>query len=371
MTLKIWLPVVAFAGAAAMAWFPRVTARAGEASPLAGYKVLDAITQGNLTVFPVVAAASYDTHEFLTLDEGVRSGEVVVTEYGNVQGLMRRRETPFHSGGAQVNQLVLVNNSKRPLILLAGEIVTGGKQDRVIAKDRIVPAESDPIDLNVFCVEPGRWTASSAKFGSMGSAMAQPAVRAKAMGAKDQQQVWEQVRKQQAEIASNLEAAPAVGVMSGSAEAASVRGTTSYARVMENAAVKEQVDAVAEPVQHSYQSLIHQLRDQKAVGVVVAVRGKIIWADIFASTGLLEKYWPKLVRSYAAEAIVNQAGGGKISIKDAQEFLENTEGRREVVESEPGLYRHTEITGNGFKAFELTCLLPKTDFGLHIAKMAE
>ena len=210
MTVKLWLPLAASAAMAAVAWFPRVTARAGEVPSTAGYKVLDPIRQGNLTVFPVVAAASHDTHEFLTLDEGIRSGEVVVTEYGNVQPLMRRRENAIpRAGGAQVNQLVLVNNSKQPLILLAGEIVTGGKQDRVIGKDRIVPAESDPIDLNVFCVEPGRWTATSAKFGSMGSAMAQPAVRAKAMGAKDQQQVWEQVRQQQAAIASNLETAEA------------------------------------------------------------------------------------------------------------------------------------------------------------------
>ena len=40
------------------------------------------------------------------------------------------------------------------------------------------------------------------------------------------------------------------------------------------------------------------------MGVVVAVNGRLIWADVFASTTLLEKYWPKLVRSYAAEAIV-------------------------------------------------------------------
>ena len=372
MTLKLWLPLVAFAALAAVAWFPRITARAGEVPSTAGYKVLDPIRHGNLTVFPVVAATSHDTHEFLTLDEGVRSGEVVVTEYGNVQPLMRRRETPIARGGAQVNQLVLVNNSKQPLILLAGEIVTGGKQDRVIGKDRIVPAESDPIDLNVFCVEPGRWTATSAKFGSMGSAMAQPAVRAKAMGAKDQQQVWEQVRKQQEEMASNLETAQAgTAAIPLASEALNVRSTTSYARVMDNAAVKQQVDAVAGPIQRSYLSLIHELRDKNAVGVVVAVNGEIIWADIFASTNLLEKYWPKLVRSYAAEAIVTQTGSGEIGVKAAQEFLDNVEGRRETVESEPGLYRHTEITGDGFKAFELTSLLPKTGFDLHVAKMAE
>src|SRR5437879_11101433 len=93
-------------------------ARAGEVNPTSGYKVLEPIRHGNLTVFPVVAAKSYDTREFLTLDEGLRSGEVIVTEFGSVQPLIRRRRTPVAHDGAQVDQLVLVNNSKRPLILL-------------------------------------------------------------------------------------------------------------------------------------------------------------------------------------------------------------------------------------------------------------
>jgi len=96
------------------------------------YKVLAPITRGNLTIFPVVADRTHETREFLTLDEGVRSGEVVVTEAGSVRPLIRRRENYVPSDGAQVNQLVLENNSDRPLILLAGEIVTGGKQDRVV-----------------------------------------------------------------------------------------------------------------------------------------------------------------------------------------------------------------------------------------------
>ena len=80
-----------------------------------------------------------------------------------------------------MNRLVLVNNSKHPLILLAGEVVTGGKQDRVVGKDRIVPAESDPVDLSVFCVEHGRWIESSTKFDTHASVMLQPSVRMKAM----------------------------------------------------------------------------------------------------------------------------------------------------------------------------------------------
>jgi hypothetical protein len=357
-------------------------ARAGEITP-PGYKVLEPIRHGNLTVFPVVAAKSYSTGEFMTLDEGLRSGDVVVTEAGNVQGLIRRHSTPaVRSDGAQVNRLVLVNNSKRPLLLLAGEIVTGGKQDRVIGKDRIVPAESDPVDLSVFCVEPGRWIATSEHFGASeamyGGAlggpvkhvqppmamMAQPSVRAKAMADKDQNEVWAEVRKQQQSVSVQVAAAsPAV--------ASEVSRTSSYARVMENEEVKKQVDSVAKPIEQNYQSLIRQLRDRNAVGVVVAVNGRVIWADVFASTDLLEKYWPKLVRSYASEAVVTRAKEVEVGVAQAQSFLGNMEGRREMIESEPGIYRHTEVSGDGFKAFSLTSLLPKTGFEVHVAKMAE
>jgi sulfur carrier protein ThiS len=139
---------------------------------------------------------------------------------------------------------------------------------------------------------------------------------------------------------------------------------------MDNKEVQKQVDAVAEPVQRNYESVIRQLRDKNAVGVVVAVNGEIVWADIFASTQLLQKYWPKLVRSYATEAVVTRAKGGEASLKDAQKFLDDLQGRHETAETEPGIYRQTEITGDGFKVFELTSLLPKTGFAVHVAKMA-
>ena len=363
--LFLLLPALALAG---VALFVPAPAPAGEATLPSGYKVLEPIRHGNLTVFPVVAARSHDTQEFLTLDEGLRSGDVIVTESGSVQPLMRRRRITPTPSGAQVNQLVLVNNSKRPLILLAGEIVTGGKQDRVIGKDRIIPAESDPVDLGVFCVEPGRWTGSSDRFGVGGGAgmmqapMAAPNVRARAMADKDQSKVWAEVGRAREAMAEKVTVEGAARV---------INGTSSYAGVMQNEEVKHQVDSVAGPIQRNYQSLIQQLRNQNAVGVVVAVNGQMVWADIFASTNLLEKYWPKLVRSYAAEAVVTRSKDRAADIQQAQEFLNHLDGRHETVDSEPGLYRHTEIAGDGFRAFELTSLLPKTGFDLHVAKMAE
>ena len=382
MSPKIFVAVAVLVLVCGWVMMDQRPVQAGEVAPAPGYKVLEPIRHGNLTVFPVVAAKSYPTGEFLTLDEGLRSGEVVVTEAGNIQGLVRRHPMPaIRNDGAQVNRLVLVNNSKRPLLLLAGEIVSGGKQDRVIGKDRIVPAESDPVDLSVFCVEPGRWVATSEHFGASeamyGSAMggpkphapapmaimAQPSVRAKAMGDKNQNEVWAEVRKQQAAVAGNL--------ANNTPAAAEVSRMTSYAKVNENSEVKKQVDEVARPIQQNYQSLIRQLHDRNAVGVVVAVNGRIIWTDIFASTDLLEKYWPKLVRSYASEAVVTRAKEIDVTVARAQAFLADMEGRREMTESEPGVYRHTEVSGDGFKAFSLTSLLPKTGFEVHVAKMAD
>jgi len=347
--------------------------QAGEVAPGSNYTLLNPIRSGNLTVFPVVGNKSFDTGEFITLDDGLRSGDVVVTEAGQARGLIRRRpgrpEIIHPVGGAEVNRLVLVNNSKRPLLLLAGEIVTGGKQDRVIAKDRIVPAESDPVDLSVFCVEPGRWVAANGKYefntssgGAVAGLLASPTVRSKAMADKSQQQVWDSVRTSQQAMSETVE-------VTGAAPA--VNSTTSYARVMENKEVRKQVDAVAEPVQRNYESLIHHLREKNAVGVVVAVNGDVVWADIFASTELLQKYWPKLVRSYATEAVVTRAKGGEVSVKEAQKFLDDLQGRHQTADTEPGVYRQTEITGDGFKVFELTSLLPKTGFAVHVAKMAD
>lgn len=345
------------------------------------YSVLAPISKGKLTIFPVVAQVTHDTSDFITLDDGIRSGDVIVTEAGNVgvRPLVRGQShyVPEHSSGAQVNQLVLVNNSKHPLILLAGEIVTGGKQDRIIAKDRIIPAGGDPVDLGVFCVEPGRWTGTTTKFQAMSiPQMAQPSVRYDAMAEKSQQKVWDEVGRSRDRAIVAASAAPVgsgvgagVGMGGSAGSLAGARNTTSYAKTMEVGGVQQTVDEVAKPIQTSYNSLIRELRDRHAVGVIVAVNGQIIWADIFASTQLLEKYWPKLVRSYAAEAITSDLSGKQPSVEAAERFLHEMEGTHETIETDPGVYREAETVGVNYRLFMLSSLLPGTGFDLHISKM--
>jgi hypothetical protein len=324
-------------------------------------KVLEPIVRGNLTLFPVVADRTRDSSMLMTLDEGIRSGEVTVTEAGDDRGLVRREHgVPPRRSGAEVNRLVLVNYSKKPLLLLAGEIVTGGKQDRVIGADRIVPPDSPAVDLGVFCVEPGRWVESSANFASLGAQMAQPSVRTPAMAEHNQAKVWENVRTSNANISAGL-AAPA---------AAQVESTTSYAKVFSNAEVAKVVSSEYGGAEGE-RAMLRELKEKGAVGVVVAIDGKIEWADVFASNDLLARYWPKLVRSYVAEAMTNRNSHGRAEVRDAQMFIDTLSGGREVVETEPGIFRRSDVTGDGYRVFTLTALVPRTGYVVHLTKMRQ
>ena len=341
------------------------------------YRVLAPIRSGNLLLFPVVRADGKSTVEtpFITLDEGLKNGEVEVTEAGRAQGFVRPRGHNSQQAyrGDEVNTLVLINHSKRPLLLLAGEIVTGGKQDRIIAKDRIVPADADPIDLSVFCIEPGRWTESSATFGAAGksaakSFMVQPEVRERAMVDQDQQQVWNSVNGAISQMA--MAAAPAGSAASrGGAPSPRTLGTSSYAKAMQDTAVSEKVDEAAASVMNAREQVLAKLRDEHAVGVVVAVRGEIVWADLFADTDLLSHYWTKLVRSYAAESLTDSENHAAPSVADAQHFLDAPSGGTENSEGEVGIYRYRELKSGGAETFVLESLLPGTGYDVHISKM--
>jgi hypothetical protein len=89
---------------------------------------------------------------------------------------------------------------------------------------------------------------------------------------------------------------------------APLRAGTSYARAMQNPEVEKKVTSVAD----DYGRLWRELRKAGAKGVVVAINGRITWANVFATTDLLEKYWQKLIliRSYAADSLTNVSSGG-------------------------------------------------------------
>jgi hypothetical protein len=328
------------------------------------WRLLDPVSYENLTVFPVVSSSGYDTSAFLTLEDGLSSGEVTVREQG-AETIYRNRDgsrpAAQNYGGPSVNQLVLANHSKRPLLLLAGELVSGGKQDRVIGKDRIVPPFGEPLPLNVFCVEHGRWSSGS-QFNEA-KTIVHPSVREQAAVKQKQGDVWAAVTG--GSVAHRAATAPSPSVSSADLEA-TVRDeapTESYSKIYGSRRVSSSVESVVVEIQRRFRKETSGLKGERVVGVVVAYGGEVAWSDIFASDELFNHYWSKLLRSYAVEAVARPTLREKASMEDAREFLRRLNGR-EQTESEPGVYRWREINEGGLSQIELDALQPKM-FTLH------
>src|SRR5215468_7804467 len=273
--------------------------------PAGDWRLLDPVTYENLTVFPVVSSSDRDTSPFLTLDEGLAAGEVVVREQGS-EGMARSRDgrdgviRPSYSTGASVNQLVLINRGKRPLLLLAGELVSGGKQDRIIGKDRLVPVGADPLPLDVFCVEHGRWSAG-ANF-TDAKTIVHPSVREQAAIESDQSKVWSAVRG-----GSTAKARASGGAMTAKSPApppvledstisraiAHDAPTESYQKIYESRTVRNSADTYVEEIQRRFARATSGLKGERLVGVIVAYGREVAWSDIFASSDLFHQYWNK------------------------------------------------------------------------------
>ncbi len=324
------------------------------------WRLLDSITYENIAIFPVVTSSTHDTSTFLTLDEGLSSGDVVVSEQG-AAGLARTRDgrplpAPQNTSGASVNQLILINRSKRLLLLLAGELVSGGKQDRIIGKDRIVPVGAPPLPLDVFCVEHGRWT-GAAQFAAANT-IVHPSVREKAAVDQKQAEVWDAVRSGTTAKAAPSAPRPQISSQNLQAAIAGNGRTEAYEKIYVSQAVGVSIDDFVNEVQRRFVQATSGLKNERVVGVVVAYGGEVAWSDIFASGDLFNHYWRKLLRSYAVEALTRPTYRQAASRDNAVEFLRRLNGR-ETQETEPGVYRWREIKEGQLAQIELDALQPK------------
>lgn len=322
------------------------------------FLVGDPVQHANLLIFPVKRASTTST-QYATLDECLKNGTVIVTERGqqppggiirNPRGGLQANQQQPDSGiprqtqrGDSVNNLVLLNKSGKTLLLLAGELIIGGNQDRVIAKDMLVSATSGPIELDVFCVEKGRWANQTDKFGALGG-VAHPELRKSAQHDNDQQRVW-------GEVAKNTESLKAPS------------STARYQEVYRNKAV----DATLKPYMDAFKNF--PLKDIS--GVVVGYNGNFVWLDVFASPALFEKYWPKLLRSYiiGAAAVKDQPHIMlQLTTQMAQKFMDDRSGKT-TYEGVENLYKLTRITTREWARYELEDTQKRAPFLVHISRM--
>ena len=266
----------------------------------------------NLKVFPVLSTKPKDEDLYITLDEGLKSHKVDVFEVGAKLGDNARQQTarpnaaqPSYSSDdaiGDVNHLMVRNRADKPLYLMPGEIILGGKQDRCVAKECVIPVDVKPVMIDVYCVEHGRWTkghAFSEKAGNLGKGG-----RVAVQEEKGQSEVWDSVAK--ANAASGVR--PSTGDFTANyTDPTILKHLQSYSQKIER--------PVAER--------------RQVVGAIVAVNDKIEVVDVFGSTPLFRKVWPKLLKGYALDAAVAVRTKGKNSgpsptLKDAEKFLRDT-----------------------------------------------
>lgn len=193
-----------------------------------------------------------------TLEEARARGDLLITERDQ----------------ASVPEVIVENRSKSHVLLLAGEILLGGKQNRVLGEDILLPPASGPRPIGVYCVEQGRWAGRATHFETKGS-FAAPGLRSTLMAKPPQSRVWAEVDA----YARRLQAPSP---------------TRSYQEVYEKQDVKEHLADVEKGVDHR--------AAPGALGAAVFVGETLAGLDLFFDPGLFSREWPKLLRAQALDA---------------------------------------------------------------------
>ncbi len=259
-----------------------------------------------LTVFPVQASDPLLPMNPLTLDEATAMRAIIVTE----------------KGLGQVPVLVVENRSAQFIFIMAGEILVGGKQNRIFRADVLLPPHSGPIELAAYCVEQGRWAAPSAPFASGGN-LAAPQVRFEAQKSADQRVIWEGV----AETSRTLGQASA---------------TQDYNYLYEQRDVSKQVA--------EYRDALCRALPRHVIGIVVARDSDIIGADLFGNASLFLKLRNKVLDSYAIGSLNRFSKMPPPDPVAAQQFLFRVLAARYWAEPSPGAGVTGRAVGNGVDA---------------------
>jgi ARG and Rhodanese-Phosphatase-superfamily-associated Protein domain len=265
------------------------------ADTLSQATVGEPVNFGNLTMFPLLNGGE-EAADYLTLDDAIKQGLAIVTEV---------------SESGSVPELSFTNKAGLPVLLVDGEELTGAKQNRILNLTILAPAHRK-LNIPVSCVERGRWSYRSKAFDSAPRAQfaasranrvasVSYSLRESGRRNSDQSEVWEDIDR----MAADLKVASETSAMS--------------------------------DIYQSYSSnldeCVQKLSPVKAqVGAAFAINGEIIGFDVFDRASTLTKLLPKLVSSYAIQAL--SRGTAKVveapreeSVRELLNAVSNAEGR--------------------------------------------
>ena len=254
----------------------------------------------NLSILPLLTSEEWPP-DYVTLDEALAGGSVAITELGD---------------GGSVPELSVTNSGPMPVLLLDGEELVGAKQNRVLNLTILVAAQST-LTIPVSCVEQGRWRHMSRGFQSAPRAQfaegraakmrdVTASLRQTGTRRSDQGEVWSRIAHKSARLGAKSD----TGAM---------------------AAMFEQAQVPIERFVEAFPADAHQ------AGGIFLINGRIVGLELFDAPATWRKLAPKVIRSYALDAIDRLNPHESKSVDYAQQFLQS------VAESEASVFPGTGL----------------------------
>ncbi|NER16387.1 ARPP-1 family domain-containing protein [Spongiivirga citrea] len=254
----------------------------------------------NLQVFAITGEDEIKK-EYTTLDKALKEKKVEVKETSNV------------------NELSIDNNSDEAIFIHSGDIVKGGKQDRTVANDVIIPPRTKNVPLTSFCVEQGRWKPRqgerSDKFEGNSKMLSSKKLKLAAKYSNNQQKVWSEVSKEQHKLSSKLSKRTGNSV-----DVTQNKSATSLQLALESDELKKEKKEL-------HTSVLKGLNEKEnVIGYAYAINGEVYGVDMYTNKKLFNDLSAKITESIVTEAIAesNDSIPTKVRIEDVKKFIEQS-----------------------------------------------
>jgi hypothetical protein len=221
-----------------------------------------------LSVFPLKSKVHRTAASYLVLDDALTTNQFRMTEISEY---------------GSVNQLLAINETGSRVFLLDGEELVGAKQDRVL-NTSIMLAPKSRIEIPVSCVEHGRWRVESDSFRT------EQRVQFARGRARKMEEVSRSLRGEPDQIQSAV-----WGEISAKSGRMNVQSPTEAMGTM--------FDSRHDDL-WSYLDAIPTFNGQ--IGAAYAIGGSLQGIEVFDSDVTFRKLAPKLLTSYALDALEHQ-----------------------------------------------------------------
>lgn len=259
----------------------------------------------NLRFYPIIANNQFreehkDIGKFTLLKDAIEQNKILISETGAAQlsnqpNINQSSNQGLNGGdvGGTVNTLLAHNNSQDTIFIMAGEVVKGGKQDRVISQD-IVLAPDEKVNLSAFCVEKSRWATQDGNKGEFKEYynVTNMDIRKTVVTENNQSEVWRKVDEQTRKNGASS-------------------STGTYANLENSAEYQEKLAKYMKVFKTAFKN------DPNVIGVIAVTGDKVMGCDMFATHDLFISTFENLLHSYIGEAITN---GSKVTLGNEEVY---------------------------------------------------